>query len=156
MENNNRHPDLHENAARLRAILETTVDGMITINEKAIIQSFNKAAERIFGYSADEVLGKNVNILMPSPYHENHDAYLENYLRTGNAKIIGIGREVSGKRKDGSTFPLYIAVSEVRFGDTRLFSGILRDISEHKKVVDELRQIARFLAGFEGRTAHLC
>lgn len=144
MENNNHHPDLQENAARLRAILETTVDGMITINEKAIIQSFNKAAERIFGYSAAEVLGKNVNILMPSPYHENHDTYLENYLRTGNAKIIGIGREVSGKRKDGSTFPLYIAVSEVRFGDTRLFSGILRDISEHKRVVDELRQIARF------------
>ncbi len=129
-----------EKAARLQAILDATVDGIISINEHRIVQSFNKAAETIFGYRADEVIEKNVNMLMPSPYHEEHDSYVNNYLRTGNPKVIGIGREVSGRRKDGSTFPLYLAVGEVLVGDRRLFTGIVRDISEKKKAEEELRK----------------
>jgi PAS domain S-box-containing protein len=135
---------LREDAARLQAILDTTVDGMITIDEERIVQSFNRAAERIFGYAASEVIGRNVNMLMPSPYRENHDGYVKNYLRTGIAKIIGIGREVKGRRKDGSTFPLYLAVSEVRVGERRLFAGILRDISELEQAIEEIRSVARF------------
>jgi PAS domain S-box-containing protein len=135
---------LREDAARLRAILDTTVDGMITIDEDRTVQSFNRAAERIFGYAASEVIGRNVNMLMPSPYRENHDGYVKNYLRTGIAKIIGVGREVKGQRKDGSTFPLYLAVSEVRVGERRLFTGILRDISELKQATEEMRSLARF------------
>ncbi len=137
-------PARQEDAARLQAILDTTVDGIITIGEDTIVQSFNKAAERIFGYTAEEVIGKNVNMLMPSPYKENHDAYVANYLRTGDRKIIGIGREVVGRRKDGATFPLYLAVSEVWVGERRLFTGILRDISELKHAVDEIKSAARF------------
>lgn len=133
-----------EDAAKLKAILETTVDGMITINERAIVQSFNKAAERIFGYPADEIIGKNVNTLMPSPYRENHDAYVGNYLSTGIRKIIGIGREVTGRRKDGSTFPLYLAVSEVPVDQGRLFAGILRDVTELKRATDEIKSVAKF------------
>ena len=131
-------------AARLRAILDTTVDGIVTIDEKAIIQSFNKAAERIFGYSAEEVIGQNVKILQPSPYREHHDEFLSNYLRTGIRKIIGIGREVEGRRKDGRLFPLYLAVSEAWVGNERFFTGILRDLTEQKAAVEEIRSLARF------------
>jgi two-component system, LuxR family, sensor kinase FixL len=132
--------NLHEKAARLQAILDTTVDGIITIDELRIVQSFNNAAERIFGYPAGEVIGRNVNILMPSPFREEHDTYVESYLKTGNRKIIGIGREVAGIRKDGTTFPLYLAVSEVRVGDKRFFAGILRDITERKKAEEDLQR----------------
>jgi PAS domain S-box-containing protein len=133
-----------EKAARLQAILDTTVDGIITIDELAIIQSFNRAAEKIFGYSASEVIGRNVNVLQPSPYREHHDEYVANYLRTGIRKIIGIGREVMGLRKDGSTFPLYLAVSEVKVGKKRYFAAILRDLSEQKEAIEEIRNLARF------------
>lgn len=135
---------LQADTARLQAILDTTVDGIITIDEKTMVQSFNKAAERIFGYSASEVVGHKVNMLMPSPYRENHDTYVGNYLRTGNRKIIGIGREVMGKRKDGSTFPLYLGVSEVWVGKQRFFTGILRDITELKRATEEIKSVARF------------
>lgn len=131
-------------AARLKAILDTTVDGIVTIDERGIIQSFNKAAERIFGYSAEEVIGKNVKILQPSPYREHHDQYISNYLSTGLRKIIGIGREVEGRRKNGSTFPLYLAISEARVGLERFFTGILRDLSEQKAVLEEMKSLARF------------
>jgi len=131
---------LREKAARLQAILDTTVDGIIMIDVRTIVQSFNMAAERIFGYAADEVIGRKVSMLMPSPYRENHDAYVANYLRTGNRKIIGIGREVMGRRKDGSTLPLYLAVSEVLIGDRRLFTGILRDVTEKKRAEEELKK----------------
>ncbi len=131
-------------AARLNAILDTTVDGIVTIDDKAMIQSFNKAAERIFGYSAEEVIGKNVNVLQASPSRERHDEFLANYLRTGVRKIIGIGREVEGRKKDGTIFPLYLAVSEVWVGTERFFTGILRDLTEQKAAVDEIRSLARF------------
>jgi two-component system sensor kinase FixL len=132
-----------EHEERTRAILETTVDGIITINEQGVIESFNAAAERIFGYRAAEVIGKNVNLLMPPPYHDEHDGYLEHYRHTGEKRIIGIGREVEGLRKDGRIFPIDLAVSEVRFSNQRLFTGIVRDISERKRMEQELLRASR-------------
>ncbi|MHC1744306.1 MAG: PAS domain S-box protein [Syntrophobacteraceae bacterium] len=136
--------DLVEEKARLRAILDTTVDGIVTIDERAIIQSFNKAAEKIFGYRAREVIGRNVSILQPSPYREHHDEYVARYLETGIRKIIGIGREVEGMRKDGAVFPLYLAVSEVLVGEKRFFTGIVKDLSEQKAAMREIESLARF------------
>jgi PAS domain S-box-containing protein len=133
-----------ETAARLKAILDTTVDGIVTINEQAIIQTFNKTAERIFGYSAREVIGKNVKILQPSPYREHHDEFVANYLRTRIRKVIGIGREVEGQRKDGSVFPLYLAISEAWVGTERFFTGIVRDLTEQRAATEEIRSLARF------------
>jgi PAS domain S-box-containing protein len=129
---------LRESESRIRSIVDNVVDGIITINERGTVESFNLAAERTFGYSANEVIGHNVNILMPEPYHSNHDQYLGNYLRTGKRKIMGIGRVVVGRRKDGSTFPMDLAVSEVRRDKQRLFSGIIRDITERKLAEDSL------------------
>lgn len=123
----------------LQAILDTTIDAIITIDEKKEILSFNKAAERIFGYTKDEVIGRNVNILMPEPFHIEHDGYLDHYFQTGEKKIIGIGREVVALRKDGSVFPIDLAVSEVILDRSRLFTGIIRDITQ-KKEAEELKQ----------------
>lgn len=125
--------DLADREARLRAILDTAVEGIITIDERGAIESLNPAAEKIFGYPARELLGKNVNVLMPSPDHEAHDSYLENYRQTGHAKIIGIGREVMGKRKDGAIFPMDLAVNEVQLADRRIFTGFVRDITDRKQ-----------------------
>jgi PAS domain S-box-containing protein len=133
---------LRDSAERLRAILETAVEGIITIDECGIIESFNLAAEQIFGYRAKEVIGKNVNVLMPSPHHEQHDSYLGNYLRTGHAKIIGIGREIVARRKNGTVFPMELSVSEVRLADRRLFTGFIRDITERKEAEKALRHYA--------------
>src|SRR5512132_288900 len=118
-------------------------DGIITIDEQGLIEAFNPAAERLFGYRAAEVLGRNVGTLMPEPYQSEHDRYLKTYLTTGRASIIGIGREVRGLRKDGSTFPMELAVGESRSGGRPLFAGIVRDISERKKSEEELRDSAR-------------
>jgi len=129
-----------ESEARNRAIVTTAVDGIITISEGGIVEQFNPAAEHIFGYKAEEVIGRNVNMLMPEPYHSQHDGYLGNYLRTGKAKIIGIGREVAGRRKDGTIFPLDLAVSEVRLEDRRTFTGIIRDITDRKQAEEGLHK----------------
>ena len=129
-----------EREGRLSAILNTTVDAIVTINENRIIETFNHAAEVIFGYNAFEVIGKNVNMLMPEPYHGNHEQYVTNYLTTGVKKVIGIGREVVGKRKDGSTLPIYLAVSEVKLENRRIFTGIIRDITERKENEEKLIQ----------------
>jgi two-component system sensor kinase FixL len=126
-------------AARLEAILETAVDGIIVIDPSGIVQTYNKACERLFGYAAGEVIGRNIKMLMPSPDHERHDGYLANYLGTGERKIIGIGREVVGRRKDGTTFPMDLAVSEVHQGGDHTFVGLIRDISERKRAETELR-----------------
>jgi PAS domain S-box-containing protein len=133
---------LRERESRIRAILDTTVDAIITIDAQGIIESFNLAAERIFGYAAAEVLGQEVSLLMPSPYHEEHHGYLARYLRTGEKRIIGIGREVVGRRKDGTTFPMDLAVSEVRLGDRCLFTGIVRDITERKRAEEDRLRLA--------------
>jgi two-component system, LuxR family, sensor kinase FixL len=125
---------------RMRSIVDHVIDGIITIDEHGIVESLNPAAQRLFGYAAAEVLGQNVKLLMPEPYHSEHDGYLANYLRTDIAKIIGIGREVVGRRKDGSTFPMELAVSEFPLGERRYFTGIVRDITERKRAVEELRE----------------
>ncbi len=117
----------------LQAVLDSVLDGIITISANGIMASFNRAAGRIFGYTADEVIGRNVMMLMPEPYHSEHDGYLNNYLTTGKKKIIGIGREVSGKRKDGSSFPMELAVSQMEVGGERMFTGIVRDITDRKR-----------------------
>src|ERR1051326_1986009 len=131
---------------RLRAILRTAVEGIITIDERGIIESINPAGEKIFGFSAEEVIGKNVNVLMPSPYREEHDGYISNYRQTGHAQIIGIGREVFGQRKDGSIFPMDLAVSEVRLAQRRMFTGFVRDITERKRSEERLAELAQTLA----------
>lgn len=127
--------------AHLRSILETVPDGMIVIDERGVIQSFSAAAERIFGYAAREVCGRNVSLLMPSPHREQHDEYIARYLRTGERRVVGIGRVVAGQRKDGSTFPMELAVGEVKQGDHRLFTGFVRDISERQRTRQRLQEL---------------
>ena len=117
---------LRENEQRMRAIVETAVEGIVTIDERGMVESLNPAACRMFGYASDEVVGRNISLLMPSPHREQHDDYLANYLRTGEARIIGIGRELEGQRKDGTVFPMELSVSEVRLGDRVLQSPILK------------------------------
>ncbi|MBU0594410.1 MAG: PAS domain S-box protein [Gammaproteobacteria bacterium] len=124
--------ELHSSDTRTRAILNSVLDGIITINELGIVASFSPAAENIFGYAANEVIGENIKILMPEPYHSAHDGYLHNYTSTGQRKIIGIGREVTGLRKDGSHFPMDLAVTEMVLNGQRMFTGIVRDITERK------------------------
>lgn len=123
-----------------RAILNAAVDAIITIDHQGIINVVNPATQRMFGYAADELIGRNVNILMPSPYHEEHDEYIAHYLATGEARIIGVGREVVGRRKDGSTFPVELAVSRV--DHLKLFTGIIRDISRRKQLEWETLSVA--------------
>jgi len=142
--------------ARLEAILNNVVAGILTIDERGTVDSMNPAAERMFGYSAAEIVGRNVRVLMPSPYREAHDGYLANYLRTGERKIIGIGREVLGQRKDGSTFPIHLAVSEVPLAGQRLFTGLISDLSEQKRLEREFLQAQKLEAvgSLAGGIAH--
>ncbi|AKH70219.1 PAS domain S-box [Spongiibacter sp. IMCC21906] len=137
----NKQDAVNDLLSRTRAIVETIVDGVITISDKGIIETVNPATEKIFGYSASELEGKNVSILMPNPDHTRHDQYLGNYLASGKKKIIGIGREVIGLRKDGSTFSLDLAISEMEVNGQRMFTGIVRDISERKATEDQLREL---------------
>lgn len=130
----------------LAGILANAVDAIITIDRQGIIQAANPATERMFGYSVEDLLGQNVKLLMPQPYRTEHDQYLDNYLRSGTAKIIGIGREVLGQKQDGSTFPIHLAVSELQLADQRLFTGIIRDISDVKSVEAKLVQSERLAA----------
>ncbi|MBP2297067.1 PAS domain S-box protein [Azospirillum rugosum] len=122
-----------EQDAKYRAIVETAVDPTVVIDETGLIQSFNRAAEAAFGWKADEVIERNVSLLMPEPYRSAHDGYLARYVRTGEARIIGLGREVLGQRRDGSTFPLHLSVAAWQAGGKRYFTGIMRDITESKK-----------------------
>lgn len=131
-----------ENEARLRAIINTVVDGIITIDERGLMESVNPAAERIFGYKARELVGRNISLLMPAPFSRQHDGYLQRYLRTRRARIIGIGREVVGLRKDGTTFPLDLAVSEWRQGRQRMFTGVVRDITERKRAEQAIAAVS--------------
>jgi two-component system sensor kinase FixL len=131
---------LQEDGVRLRAVIETAVDGIITIDERGTVESFNAAAEQLFGYTAAEVIGHNVRLLMPAPYREEHEGYIARYCTTGEKKIIGIGREVVGQRQDGTVFPLALAVSEMHLGTRRMSTGIVHDITARKQVEDALRQ----------------
>lgn len=133
---------LSDQEERLRAILNTAVEGIITIDHRGIIESVNPAAEKMFGYQAAELIGQNVSVLMPMPHRAAHDGYISNYLHTGQARIIGIGREVSGLRKDGSQFPMELSVSEVRLKDRILFTGFIRDITARKEAEKGLQHYA--------------
>jgi len=134
---------------QLRAIIDTVVDGIITIDAEGVIASFNPAAERIFGYSAHEVIGKNVSVLTPEPQRSQHDRYLQSYLTTGERRIIGIGRQVEGVRKDGSRFPLELAVSEMAVAGGRMFTGVIRDLGAR---VEAEQEVARVRARLETAT----
>jgi PAS domain S-box-containing protein len=129
----------HARAERLGAIFNTAVDGIIVIDEKGTIEAINGGAERLFGYPETEAVGRNVTMLMPSPYHEEHDGYLSRYLSTGTAKIIGRGREVIGRRRDGSTFPLHLSVGEMTIGGQRKFTGMLHDLTARVRLEEQLR-----------------
>lgn len=136
-----------------RSIVETMADAMITINASGVVESFNPAAERIFDYAPDEVIGNNVKMLMPPPYHGQHDGYLKHYLDTGEAKVIGVGREVEGKRKDGSAFPIDLSISEMNIGGRRSFSGVIRDISDRRATEQVIAEKNRELE-LRGRYDH--
>ncbi|WP_140936809.1 PAS domain-containing sensor histidine kinase [Sphingobacterium lumbrici] len=129
-----------ETARLLEAIIDTAIDGIITIDSRGVVESINPAALELFGYEASEVIGNNVSILMPEPDRSNHDGYIHNYKTTGRKKIIGIGREVRGKKKDGTTFPFRLAVSEVFYKDKSIFTGFIHDLTKEKQAEDRLLQ----------------
>jgi len=133
---------LKTSEARLRSVVESAVDGIIVIDAAGIVEAFNQGAERLFGYGASEVIGRNVSMLMPSPYHEEHDGYLARYLRTGEARIIGIGREVTAQRRDGTTFPVQLSVGEMSLAGERKFTGIIHDLSARVRAEAQLREQA--------------
>jgi two-component system, LuxR family, sensor kinase FixL len=139
--------------AHLKSILETVPDAMIVIDERGIIHDFSAAAQRTFGYSADEAVGQNVKMLMPSPYREGHDGYLARYLATGERRIIGIGRVVVGERKDGTTFPMELAVGEMRSNDQRFFTGFVRDLTERQDTESRLQELQSELVHISRLTA---
>ena len=126
-------------AERLDAILNTTTDGIIVIDANGAIEAFNRGAEQLFGYPESEVTGRNVSLLMPSPHHEEHDHYLDRYLRTGEARIIGVGREVMGRRRDGTLFPVHLSVGEMRIAGERKFTGLLHDLTKRARLDEQLR-----------------
>ncbi len=132
---------LRDSEERLRGIVETAVEGIVTIDALGIIASVNPAAEKMFGYRAKELIGRNVNLLMPSPFREQHDSYIARYLQTGQAHIIGIGREVVGRRKDGSVFSIDLSVGEFRLASGKMFAGIIRDVSERKRLEKQVIEI---------------
>jgi len=129
---------LHDSATRIQTILNTAADGIISINERGMVETINPAGESLFGYAAAEILGKNIKMLMPEPYHSQHDGYLEHYLTTGEARIVGKSRDVLGRRKNGSTFPMYLAVNEMKLSGTLHFTGIVRDLTERKEYEQNL------------------
>lgn len=136
---------LQESEARMRAIFETVVDAIITIDEKGIVERMNPAAERMFGYAEAEVHGRNVSMLMPAPHREAHDGYLQHYMDTGEKRIIGKGREVQGLRRDGRIFPMDLAVTEMWLGGRRMFTGLVRDITERKAAEEKAQQLLQEL-----------
>ena len=139
--------------AHLQSILDTVPEAMIVIDEHGIMQSFSSAAERLFGCTAAEAIGQNVKTLMPAPYRENHDSYLGRYMTTGERRIIGIGRVVVGQRKDGSTFPMELAVGEMKSGNQRYFTGFIRDLTERQETEARLQELQSELVHISRLTA---
>src|SRR5260370_646922 len=140
----------------LQAVVDTAVDGVILIDASGRVLMFNPACEKLFGYAADEVIGENVKLLMPAPYRDEHDGYVTSYHRTGERKIIGIGREVSGRRKDGSTFPMDLSVGEAKEAGESNFVGIILDITERKRTEEQLVQAQKMetVGQLSGGIAH--
>ncbi|WP_184547179.1 PAS domain-containing sensor histidine kinase [Mucilaginibacter sp. FT3.2] len=134
-----------ENAALLRAIIDNAIDGIITIDSRGHIESINPAACKLFQYLPEDVIGKNVSVLMPPPDKQQHDEYLNRYQRTGHAHIIGIGREVTGLRKDGTQFPFRLAVSEVKYSGRQIYAGFIHDLSREKEAEHQLKEYAAHL-----------
>ncbi|MCA9618287.1 MAG: PAS domain S-box protein [Myxococcales bacterium] len=154
-------PTAEQDASKFRAVFEAAVDGILTIDGAGLVESLNPAAERMFGYSADELVGQNVKVLMPPPYHDEHDGYLRHYLATGEKRVIGLGREVTGRRKDGSLFPMYLSVAEVTLEEGRRFAGIVRDISvevqlreAREALIEKLEQTNAELERFTYTVSH--
>ena len=145
--------DLSDREARLQSILDTVPDAMVVIDERGIMQSFSQAAQRLFGWTSAEVIGRNVSMLMPSPYREEHDSYLQRYLGTGERRIIGIGRVVVGERKDGSTFPMELSVGEARSANARFFTGFVRDLTERQTTERRLQELQSELVHVSRLTA---
>ena len=139
--------------AHLQSILDTVPEAMIVIDVRGIMQSFSSAAERLFGCTAKEAIGKNVNILMPEPYRTNHDGYLHRYMDTGERRVIGIGRVVVGRRMDGSTFPMELAVGEMKSGTQRFFTGFIRDLTERQQTEARLQELQSELVHISRLTA---
>lgn len=146
---------LRRNRTLLQSMIATSPDAIITIDQEARIESFNVAAEKMFGYTAGEVIGKNVHILMPEPYRSEHDGYLNRYETTGEKRIIGIGREVVGLRKDGTTFPIELAVGEVGQGDQRRFTGFIRDITKRREAEEQLRASLQRIQEIQAEFTHV-
>jgi two-component system sensor kinase FixL len=133
---------LRESENKITSIIQAAVDGIITIDTRGVMEMVNPSAARLFGYEAGELLGKSINMLMPEPDHSRHDGYLHHYLKTGKRRIIGIGREVTGMRKDGSVFPFYLSISEVVLADRKVFTGFVHDITQQKLSEEKLRRYA--------------
>jgi two-component system, LuxR family, sensor kinase FixL len=133
---------LRASEERWRSIIESAMDGIIVIDERGVVEAFNPSAQRLFGYRESDMIGRNVSVLMPSPYREEHDGYVSRYLKTGEARIIGVGREVSGRRADGTLFPVHLSVGEMVLGGERKFTGILHDLSSRVRMEEQLREQA--------------
>lgn len=144
---------LREREAHLQSILDTVPDAMVVIDINGVIQSFSAAAERLFGWTAAEAVGRNVSMLMPQPYHDAHDGYLARYLATGERRIIGLGRVVVGERRDGSTFPMELAVGEMKSADRRYFTGFVRDLTERQETERRLQDLQSELVHVSRLTA---
>ncbi len=141
---------------RYQSVIDTAIDGIVTISEHGLIESINPAVEKLFGYSKEELIDQNIKILMPEPYHSQHDGYIEKYNQTGQRHIIGIGREVTGKRKNGTTFPFKLSVSELIIDEKKVFTGIIHDLSEEKEAQEKLRKLnADLEKRVEARTKEL-
>ncbi|MCE7030913.1 PAS domain-containing sensor histidine kinase [Jiella avicenniae] len=145
--------ELSEREARLQSVLDTVPDAMVVIDVDGVMQSFSATAERLFGYTAEEAIGRNVSLLMPSPYREQHDRYLSRYLKTGERRIIGIGRVVVGARKDGSTFPMELSVGEMNSPRHRFFTGFIRDLTERQETQRRLQELQAELTHMSRFTA---